>query len=214
MFIGNSNAVSSVVDLARQTHRMDATLLDSSMIKFSDKLHVLSAPESPEHIHEVTPVAMEKIIDLARSQYDYVILDVPSMLSPVTIKALDLADSIYLTLQLNLPFIRAAKLMVTVFRTLGYPTTKLNLIVNRYEKSGDVGLSDVENATGLKVHRTIPNSHKAVNSSINQGVPMIDLMPSDPVATALSSWAALLAPTAAVAPPTRSWFQGLLRTAS
>jgi len=214
MFIGNSNAVSSVVDLARQTHRMDAALLGSSMIKFSDKLHVLSAPESPEHIHEVTPVAIEKIIDLARSQYDYVILDVPSMLSPVTIKALDLADSIYLTLQLNLPFIRAAKLMVTVFRTLGYPTTKLNLIVNRYEKSGDVGLSDVENATGLKVHRTIPNSHKAVNSSINQGVPMIDLMPSDPVATALSSWAALLAPTAAVAPPTRSWFQGLLRTAS
>jgi pilus assembly protein CpaE len=214
MFLGNSNAVSSVVELARQTHRMDATLLESSMIKFSDNLHVLPAPESPEHIHEVTPAAMEKIIDLARSHYDFVILDVPSMLSPVTIKALDLADSIYLTLQLNLPFIRAAKLMVAVFRTLGYSNGKINLIVNRYEKSGDVGLSDVENATGLKVHRTIPNSHKAVNSSINQGVPMIDLMPGDPVAHALASWANLLAPITTAPQPARSWFQGLLRLAS
>ncbi len=213
MFLGNSNAVSSVVDLARQTHRMDATLLSSSMIKFSDSLHVLPAPESPEHINEVTPAAIEKIIDLARSQYDFVILDVPSMLSPVTIKALDLADSIYLTLQLNLPFIRAAKLMVAVFRTLGYPNEKIHLVVNRYEKSGDVGLADVENATGLKVQRTIPNSHKAVNSSINQGVPMIDLMPADPVAHALSQWADLLAPSK-IPRPARSWLQGFKRFAS
>jgi pilus assembly protein CpaE len=213
MFLGNRNAVSSVVDLARQTHRMDATLLEASMIKFNNNLHVLPAPESPENINEVTPAAMEKIIDLARSQYDYVILDVPSMLSPVTIKALDQADSIYLALQLNLPFIRAAKLMVAVFRTLGYPNGKINLIVNRYEKSGDVALSDVENATGLKVHRTIPNSHKAVNSSINQGVPMIDLMPADPVAQALASWADSLAPTTAPR-PARSWLQSLKRLAS
>jgi pilus assembly protein CpaE len=213
MFLGNVNAVSSVVDLARQTHRMDATLLESSMIKFSDKLHVLPAPESPEKINEVTPAALEKIITLARSQYDYVILDVPSILSPVTIKALDLADSIYLTLQLNLPFIRAAKLMVAVFRTLGYPNSKIKLIVNRYEKSGDVALSDVESATGLKVHLTIPNSHKAVHSSINQGVPMLDLMPADPVSTALASWVERLAPTTAPR-PARSWLQGLMRLAS
>ena len=213
MFLGNSNAVSSVVDLARQTHRMDATLLASSMIKFGDNLHVLPAPESPENINEVTPAAMEKIVDLARSQYDFVILDVPSMLSPVTIKALDLSDSIYLTLQLNLPFIRAAKLMVAVFRTLGYPNEKIRLIVNRYEKSGDVGLPDVENATGLKVHRTIPNSHKAVNSSINQGVPMIDLMPGDPVALALTNWAELLAPTK-IPRAARSWLQGFRRMTS
>jgi pilus assembly protein CpaE len=173
---------------------------------------VLPAPESPENINEVTASALEKIIDLARSQYDYVVLDTPCMLSPTSIKALDLADSIYLMLQLNLPFIRAAKLMVAVFRTLGYSDGKINMVVNRYEKSADVALADVEKATGLKVQRTVPNSHAAVNSSVNQGVPMIEIAPRDPVALALIAWAEELVPGAAQ--PAKSWLQGLMRFAS
>lgn len=208
LFLGNSNVVSSVVDLARQTHRMDATLLDASMIKLSERLHVLAASESPENVKEVQADDIQKIIELARSRYDYVVLDVSSMLDPVTIKALDMADAIYLTLQLNLPFVRAAKLMMAVFRALGYSNSKLNLIVNRYEKSGDISLADVEKATALKVMRTIPNSHLVVNASVNQGVPMLELAPHDPVTRALDDWAQELAPVQA--PRSKGWWQGLL----
>lgn len=208
LFLGNSNVVSSVVDLARQTHRMDATLLDASMIKLSEHLHVLAASESPENVKEVQAGDIQKIIELARSRYDYVVLDVSSMLDPVTIKALDMADAIYLTLQLNLPFVRAAKLMVAVFRALGYSNSKLNVVVNRYEKSGDISLADVEKATALKVMRTIPNSHRVVNASVNQGVPMLELAPRDPVTRALDDWAQELAPVQA--PRSKGWWQGLL----
>lgn len=212
LFLGNSNVVSSVVDLARQTHRMDATLLDASMIKLGNNLHVLAAPESPENVKEVQAEDIQKIIELARSRYDYVVLDVSSMLDPVTIKALDMADTIYLTLQLNLPFVRAAKLMVAVFRALGYSNSKLNVVVNRYEKSGDISLADVEKATALKVGRTIPNSHLVVNASVNQGVPMLELAPRDPVTRALQDWAQELAPVKA--PSHKGWLQGLLNRSS
>lgn len=212
MLLGNNNVASSVVDLARQTHRMDATLLSSSMIKFSEHLHVLAAPESPEHVNEVSVEALEEIIELARHHYDFVVLDLSGMLDPLTIKALDLADSIYLTVQLNLPFIRAAKLMVTVFRTLGYSNSKLNVIVNRYEKAGDISLTDAEKATSLKVLRTIPNSHTAVDASVNQGVPLLKLAPRDPVARALQEWGQELAPIAGQ--PNKGWLQGLMRFSS
>lgn len=212
LFLGNSNVVSSVVDLARQTHRMDATLLDASMIKLSEHLHVLAAPESPENVKEVLAEDIQKIIELARSRYDYVVLDVSCMLDPVTIKALDMADAIYLTLQLNLPFVRAAKLMVAVFRALGYSNSKLNIIVNRYEKSGDISLMDVEKATALKVERTIPNSHLVVDASVNQGVPMQELAPRDPVSRALEDWAQDLSPVKA--PRHKGWLQGLFKSAS
>lgn len=212
MFLGNGKPVSSVVDLARQTHRLDATLLDSSMIKFSENLHVLAAPESPEHVSEVKVEDLEKIIELARSRYDFVILDVSSMLDALTIRALDLADAIYLTLQLDLPFIRAAKLMVAVFRTLGYSNSQMNVVVNRYEKGGDITLADVEKSTALKVLRTIPNSHVSVRSSVNQGVPLLKLAPRDPVARALGEWADELAPIAV--PRHRGWLRGLLKMAS
>jgi pilus assembly protein CpaE len=212
MFLGNGSAHSSVVDLARQAHRMDVTLLESSMIKLSEHLHVLAAPESPENINEVTTAGLEKIIEIARNRYDFVILDLSCMLSPVTIKALDLSDSIYLTLQLTLPFIRSAKLMVGVFRALGYPSSKLNIVVNRFEKTGDIGLLDVEKATALKGARTIPNSHLAANSSVNQGVPILQLTPKDPVSRALQDWAEEFAPLAI--PHNKGWLHGLLKIAT
>ena len=207
LFLGSTEPTSSVVELARQAHRMDATLLDASMIKLSENLHVLAAPTSPEHVHDVSAEDLETIIELARSNYDCVVLDVSRMLDPLTIKALDLADTIYLTLQLNVPFIRAAKLMVAVFRTLGYTNNKLKVIVNRYEKAGAIGLAEVEKSTLLKVQYTIPNSHAAVDASVNQGVPLLKLLPRDSVSFALQDWAQALAPI--TVHRTKGWLQGL-----
>lgn len=209
MFLGDNGAASSVVDLARQTQRLDSALLESSMIKVSQDLHVLAAPDSPEDINEVSTAGLEKIIELARGQYDFVVLDVGSALDPIAVKALDLADHIGLTLQLTLPFVRAAKRMVGAFRALGYPPDKLSVIVNRYEKGGDITLADVAKATLQKVDRTIPNSHSAVNASVNQGIPLLDMAPRDPVAHALLEWAQELAPVANPGKHSGSWLDGL-----
>jgi len=212
IFLGDKQVVSSMVDLARQAQRLDSALLDSSMIKVNEHLHLLAAAESPEDVNEVSPAAVEKIIELARSQYELVLLDVSSTLDPVAIKALDLADTICLTLQLNLPFIRAAKHMAAEFRELGYSREKVCVIVNRYEKGGAITLADVEKATLLKVGRTIPNSHDAVIASVNEGVPLLEMAPRDPVAHALQAWAQELAPTSVQR--NAGWWQRVLKSDS
>jgi pilus assembly protein CpaE len=212
IFLGDKKVVSSLVSLARQTHRLDFALLDSSMLKISDHLHLLAASESPDDVNEVSIEGVEKIIEIARSHYDFVLLDVSSTLDQIAIKALDLADTICLTLQLNLPFIRAAKHMAAVFKGLGYARDKLSVIVNRYEGDDTIKLADVEKATMLKVGRTIPNSHIAVTASINEGVPLLEMAPRDPVARALHDWAQELAP--APVGKSKGWLQGLMKFAS
>lgn len=213
IFLGDTPAPSNVVELARQNLRLDQSLLESSMGKVSDRLHILVAPESPEHVNEVFPTAIEKVIELARSRYDFVVIDVSPTLDTLAIKALDMAGSIYLALQLNLPFVRAARRMVDIFRELGYPNDKLHIVVNRYQKGGDIKLPDVEKATGLTVARTVPNSHEPVTASINQGVPMLELAPRDPVSIELQQWAEALVPVEANGEKAKAkaggWWQGL-----
>lgn len=196
IFLGEGVALTNLVELASKAEKLDAPLLESSMTKISDHLHILAAPESPEHVKEVSTTELERIIELARSSYDFVVLDISSMLEPLAVKALDLADTIYLVLQLSVPFVRAAKRMVSVFRELGYTASKIKVVVNRYEKNEYLGLDDVEKATQLQVFRTIPNSHAAVTSSINQGIPLQELAPRDSVARSLRGWAEELAPAA------------------
>lgn len=210
--LGNDRSAFSLVDLARQTARMDATLLDASMIKVSENLHVLAAPESLGHASEVSAEALGEIVELTRAHYDFVVLDLSGALDALAIKALDLADSVYLTMQMSLPQIRAARLMVPIFKTLGYSRKKLHVVVNRYEKGRDISLADVEQATSLKVARTIPNSHAAVEAAVNQGVPLLKLAPRDPVARAIREWAEELVPSSG--PRRVGWLKGLLGSPS
>lgn len=212
IFLGDKDVISSTSQLAGQAQRLDAALLDSSMIKVTPRLHLLAASESPEDAATVSAEGVEKIIELARSQYDFVLLDISSMIDQVAIKALDLADIVYLTLQLNLPFIRAARDMATAFRHLGYAGDKLRLVVNRFEKNDTINLADVEKATALKIDRTIPNSHAAVSASINEGVPVFEMAPRDPVAQALRAWAQSFAPP--TQPAKKAWWQRMATSKS
>ena len=207
IFLSDGIAVSNVVELAAKSRQMDATLLMSSMIKVTPTLFILAAPESPEHVRDVSVSDIQKIIELARANYDFVVLDIGNALDPLMIKALDMADRIDLVLQLDLPFIRAAKRMVSVFRDLGYANDKLHLVVNRSEKGGDISLADVEKTCSLKIAQTIPNSHASVSASINQGRALLDLTPRDPVALALGAWAEKLDPMPQQKPS--GWFSGL-----
>jgi pilus assembly protein CpaE len=208
MFLGSYKVASSLFDLARQTQRLDSALLDSSMIKISDFLHVLPASDTPEHANDVSTEGIEKIIELASNNYDFVILDLCSTLDSVTVKALDMADHIYLTMQPSLPSLNAAKRILSFFHGLGYGEDKLSIIVNRYEKGSEISLGDVEKATLSKIYRTIQNSYVAVSSSVNQGIPLLELNPRDPVARSLQEWANELAPSPEK--PKKSWFQELL----
>jgi pilus assembly protein CpaE len=96
-------------------------------------------------------------------------------------------------LQITLPFIRDAKRLIDVFRSLGYPNSKINLIVNRYEKGGEISLDDAGRTLGVPVFKTVPNSYASVAASINHGIPILRLAPRDPVAKALQEMAQALA---------------------
>ncbi|UUZ68159.1 hypothetical protein LP416_28335 [Polaromonas sp. P2-4] len=142
-------------------------------------------------------------------EYDFVMLDMSRTLDPLTVKALDLADRIYMTLQLSLPAIQGVKRLATVFHGLGY-ANKLSVVVNRFDKGGVIRLEELERAANVSVKRTLPNSEAAVAASVNQGVPLIQLAPRDPVARALQEWAQELSPV--MVKPAKSWFQVLTRS--
>lgn len=178
----------NVVDLARQSRRLDGALLEASVLKAHDNLHLLAAPELPYQLEAVTPETVAAVIALARTEYDFVLLDLGRTMDPATVKALDLAERIHLVMGQTLPALNDAKRMTQVFDGLGYAHEKIQLVLNRYSKNSPVQVADVEKATRLKVARTLPASDDAVLTSINQGVPLARLAPRDPVARALQDW--------------------------
>ncbi|MFC3108608.1 CpaE family protein [Undibacterium arcticum] len=193
LFLSDQKPATTLTDVARGIHRLDPALLEASMVSVDRNLSVLAAPEDPAHGMEVKPDHIDALLKLARHQYDFVVLDVGRNLDAQTIKALDHADMIFTVLQITLPFIRDGKRLLDVFRTLDYAKNKVQLVVNRFEKGGDIGLKDLEQSLGNKVMYTVPNHYDAAATSVNQGIPIAKLARNSPITKTLQEWSEALA---------------------
>ena len=185
LFLADHKPQFTVADVANSQSRLDVALLGSSMVHLTPSLDVLGAPESLEAATQVKPDQVETIVQLAAQNYDYVVMDLGRNMDSITLRALDMSNDIFIVVQLTLPFIRDCKRLLETLDVLGLAREKLHLVVNRYERGGDITLDKLESTLGLKVFQTIPNSYSAVASSVNQGRPLLDIAKSDPVARAL-----------------------------
>ncbi|MDP1653418.1 MAG: AAA family ATPase [Rhodocyclaceae bacterium] len=208
LFISDQTPAVNLAEVSRQIRRMDASFLAAALIPILPNFGLLAAPEDPVQALEVKPEHVDALLNLARNHYDYVILDIGRALDPVSIRALDKSDVIFPVMQLTLPFIRDAKRLLEVFRSLEYPRDKIRLLVNRYEKGGEIRLEDVEHTLNTQVFKTLPNSFKSVAASVNQGIPISKLAHGNPVAKGLQELAQLLTHQGET---DGSWWTGLLK---
>ncbi|MDD5329661.1 MAG: AAA family ATPase [Sulfuricella sp.] len=192
LFVSDHKPPANLADVALNIQRLDASLLASSLVHVLPNFGVLASPEDPGQAMEVRPEHIDALLKLAVSQYDYVILDIGRAFNAIPIKALDHTDFIFPVLQMTLPFIRDAKRLMSVFKSLGYPNEKVRLIVNRYQKGGDISLKDIEHTLGMDVYKTVPNSFDAVAASVNQGVPVTKLVKNNPVSKSIQELAQTL----------------------
>ena len=193
-FVHDATPVSTVADIAHDIRRLDASFLAASAVTITPTFSILAAPEEPSQSMTIKPEHIDAILDLAVTQYDFILLDIGRTLDTRSIRAMDRAFRIFPVLQAALPHIRNANKLLAVFRSLSYPMNKIELIVNRFEKNGEIGLDDMRRSLGVDRLHTVPNSYKEVNASINQGSPLIDMARANAVTKQLAEFALSLSP--------------------
>jgi pilus assembly protein CpaE len=184
-FVTDAPGKSSIADLARQSDRLDARLLAACMTHVAPNFDVLAAPDDPEQSLAVTAVQVERILDLVVQKYAFVILDVDRVLDTLSIKALDRAERVYLVMENMVPFVRDARRLLGILRSLGYPDSKLRLVVNRFRKSSGIEIARLEKAVGLPVAHVLQESFDDVSEAVNAGVALTTLHPHNTVARGL-----------------------------
>jgi pilus assembly protein CpaE len=193
-FVHEARPASTLADVARELGRLDASFLAASTVKVAPNFSILAAPDDPAQAVEITPEHVEAVLELAISQYDFVLLDLGRPINTHCVKALDRADTIFPVMQIGLPSIRNAKKMLAIFKSLGYTADKIELIVNRYEKNGEIGIADIERSLGKFTVHTVANAYKRVTASINHGEPLMNSDRSNPVSRNLAEFASALSP--------------------
>jgi pilus assembly protein CpaE len=192
-FVHEGRAPSTLADVARAIARLDASFLAASTVRVAPNVSVLAAPEDHAQAAEIGAAHIDAILALAVRHYDYVVLDVGRPVTTLGIKALDRAYRIYPVLQAGLTSIRNARKMLAIFKSLDYSDEKIEPIVNRFERRGQIGVADIERALGKFQLHTVPNSYHQVTAAIDHGEALANGACASPVLVAVAALADALA---------------------
>jgi pilus assembly protein CpaE len=171
---------------------IDAEYMETHISDSASGVRVLAAPLKPEYAEVVTAEVIQKVLEVVRTQYDYVFIDTVPSFGPEVLGAFDHSDGILLIVSPDFLALKNVTLGLAVLDTLNYPPNKIHLILNRTQPLASVKLKDVERGLQRKVAVEIPSDGDLVVGSVNRGQPLIISHPTSPVSKAISQIADLI----------------------
>ncbi len=122
----------STVDALQNASRLDSNFLSKLLRKYSPELSVLAAPGKFTRT-EVSQEAINRLVTVARQDFDYVVVDSGSRLDLIGTTLFEEAATVYLVTQVGIPELRNSNRLVSEFFTR--ELSKLEIVINRYEPS-------------------------------------------------------------------------------
>jgi pilus assembly protein CpaE len=160
----------SAINALQDTTRLDANFLSRLLVKHSSGVSVLAAPGKFPQFH-ATNEAIDKLLTVARQEFENVIVDVGSRLDLTGTALFKDAFTIYLVTQAGIPELRNSNRLISQFFADGGP--KLEIVINRYEpKSLGVADEHITKALTRPAQWKIPNDYASVRKMQNTATPI------------------------------------------
>ena len=150
----------SIVNVFQDFRRLDSSLLASLLEEHDSGLSVLAAPSelAPTQVSEE---AIDKLLEVALQNFDYVVVDAGAKLDLQHTHLFDESATIYLVTQLGLAELRNSNRLISLLSAAGSP--KLEIVINRYEPlNQEIDEEQVTQALTRPAEWKIPNDYAAV----------------------------------------------------
>jgi pilus assembly protein CpaE len=199
----------NIVDVADNIHRMDPSLLKGFVKRHVSGLDVLAAPDSLDKVESVSAAQVGQILQFLKNNYEYVVVDTSNSFDDYTVAALDQSSTIFLISNTDLPSLRNAQRCLSIFERMGYKKEKIQLLINRYQKSLEIRGKDIEETLNFPVYWFFPNDWPTIINSVNSGVPLSSINHTE-IASSFTQFVQHVAKIQPVKVPEKEKKKGLL----
>ncbi len=161
----------SAIDALQQVDRLDGKFLEQLLVKHSSGLWVLAAPGRFIQF-QVDSEGINRLLQVARREFDNVIVDLGSRLELMATTAYREATTVYLVTQASIPELRNSNRLITQF--FSAPQPKLEVVINRFE-SRVLGVSEehITKALTRAAQWKIPNDYESVRNMQISAKPLV-----------------------------------------
>jgi Flp pilus assembly protein, ATPase CpaE len=163
----------TIAGLIEEKGDISPELIEEYLIEHPSGIKVLSAPLSPELAESIKPENVEKVLKSLSKNYKYIVIDTSPTFQDVNLTTFDMSDRILFITTLDLSTIKNVKSGLLILKSLKFDDSKVDIILNRFNRRIGISLSDLERTIGKSILHTIPEDNNAVVDSVNSGNPIV-----------------------------------------
>ncbi len=175
----------AVYELLSDTESMDNDAFVQSLVTFNEKLGVLTAPADILPLDLIGPEDVERLLQVARANFDYVVVDMPTTIVQWTETVLS-ASHVYLAaLELDMRSAQNALRMVRALKSEDLPYEKLRYVLNRAPKftdlSGKSRVKRMAESLDIEIDLLMPDGGRQIVQSGDHGLPLAETAGKNPL---------------------------------
>ncbi len=183
----------SMVDVATAT-AIDAEVIKSIVVRHDSGVDLMLAPATPENAELVNREQHHflRIVELLRTMYDYVIVDMGKHLDDHMLDVIGTADRLVVVMTADLSCVKNVRLVLATMGQLQVPDERLMLVLNRANAFTGISSKSVESVLRHPLAQQIVNDYRSAISALNSGTPFMVSKPDSALGRAVSEFARLV----------------------
>lgn len=168
----------TLMEAVRDINFLSPVTLNSYFLPIAENLRVLCGTRRPEYAEMVDIKAFTEVVGMARSIYRYVLVDIPSGFTPISIATAEASDITYLVAMINGTFeIQHMKRALEIFKAWPDYRERVKTIFTRVEPCNAEEQEKLAESMEYPVASVIPNEYMLVSSAANNGQMAILVQP-------------------------------------
>lgn len=175
----------AVFEVLSDTAAIDSDAFLHAMLTYNDRLHVLTAPADMLPLDIVTPEDIGRIVEMAQSNFDFVVIDMPKTIVAWTETVLSRAHVYFATMDLDLRSAQNVLRLVRALKAEALPHEKLRFVLNRGPKFTDLAAKSrvkrMAESLDIKLEIQLPDGGHAVTQSNDHGQPLAEGAAKNPL---------------------------------
>jgi pilus assembly protein CpaE len=199
----------TLTDILEGGGPIEETPLSSALALHRSGARLLAAPRDLLPLEGVNPRQIESLLTALRRDFALTILDLPTVWTAWTNRALHLSDQIVLITNLSVPHATLVKTQLRMLVAQGLESVPLTLVCNRVsvDQKAIVSQKAAEKSIGRDFDYVIPEDRAMMNEAIAQGCELSTVRAGTKVERAIAELATSIVPIPVTAESRRRWWQ-------
>jgi len=174
-----------VYEMLSETDNMDEEIFGQALLTFEEKLHVLTAPTDMLPLDLITSEDVERVLEMARNKFDYVIVDMPSTLVQWSETVLTQAHVYFAMVELDMRCAQNTLRFKRALQSEELPVEKLRYVLNRAPKFTDLNAKSrvkrMAESLAISIDVHLPDGGKPITQANDHGLPLANAAAKNPL---------------------------------